>query len=85
MATKRKTPARNKKGQFISKGAAKKSRTQFRKGGKPSVASCSDSGSTLRSSKSRKKAKSRAGSILMKCGAPQTQKAYFAKKSGKRR
>lgn len=85
MATKRKTPARNKKGQFISKGAAKKSRTQFRKGGKPSVSSCSDSGSTLRSSKSRKKAKSKAGSILMKCGAPSTYEAFFAKKSGKRK
>jgi len=85
MATKRKTPPRNKKGQFISKGAVKKSRTQFRKGGKPSVSSCSDSGSTLRRNKSSKKAKSRAGSILMKCGANETYKAYFAKKSGKRK
>ena len=81
MATKRKTPARNKKGQFISKGAAKRKRTQFRKGGKPSVSSCSDSGSTLRRKKSSKKAKSTAGSILMKCGAPETRKAYFWKKS----
>lgn len=85
MATKRKTPARNKKGQFMSKGAVKKSRTQFRKGGKPSEMGCSEAGSTLKSSKSRKKAKSRAGSILMKCGANETYKAYFAKKSGKRR
>lgn len=85
MATKRKTPARNKKGQFISKGAAKKSRTQFRKGGKPSVMGCSEAGSSLRSSRTPKKRRSNAGSILMKCGAPQTQKAYFAKKSGKRR
>ncbi len=80
MATKRKTPARNKKGQFVSKGAAKKSRTQFRKGGKPSVSSCSDSGSTLRRNKSSKSAKSKAGSILMKCGANDTYKAFFAKK-----
>ena len=84
MATKTKTLARNKKGQFISKGAAKKSRTQIRKSGKPSVASCSDSGRTLRTSES-KKAKSTAGSILMKCGAIETYKAYFAKKSKKRR
>jgi len=69
----------------MSKGAVKKSRTQFRKGGKPSVMGCSEAGSNLRSSRTPKKRRSKAGSILMKCGANETYKAYFAKKSGKRR
>ena len=84
MATKRKLPARNKKGQFISKGAAKRKRTQFRSGGRPSEAGCSTAGSNLKSSRTPKKKRSRAGSILMKCGAPKTYKAYFAKKRGKK-
>lgn len=69
----------------MSKGAAKKSKTQFRKGGKPSVMGCSEAGSNLRYSKTPKKKRSRAGSILMKCGAPSTYEAFFAKKSGKRK
>lgn len=53
----------------------KKQRTQFRKGGKPSEAGCSTAGRELRVKKT-----SSAGSILMKCGLPNTRKTYFAKK-----
>lgn len=53
----------------------KKQRTQFRKGGKPSEAGCSEAGTKLRTKKS-----SSAGSILMKCGAPKTYQAYFGRK-----
>jgi len=43
--------------------------------GKPSVASCSKAGTDLREKKS-----SAAGSLLMRCGTPNTNRAYFAKK-----
>jgi len=43
--------------------------------GKPSVASCSTAGTDLRVKKS-----SSAGSLLMRCGANDTYKAYFGKK-----
>ena len=76
MATKRKLPARNKKGQFITKGQAKKKLTQIRKGGKPSVMGCSQAGRELKT-----RGTSSSGSILMKCGANDTYKAYFSKKS----
>jgi len=43
--------------------------------GKPSVASCSTAGKDLKVKKS-----SAAGSLLMRCGTPDTNRAYFAKK-----
>ena len=58
----------------------KKQHTQFRKGGKPSEAGCSDAGSKLRRTGS-----SSAGSILMKCEAPNTYKAYFGKKKASKK
>jgi len=67
MATKRKLPARNKKGQFITKGQAKKKRTQIRKGGKPSIATCSTAGSNLKRKSTPKKKRSGAGKTLRRC------------------
>lgn len=69
----------NKTGKRVTMEYAKKmtkfQRFSARPKGKPSVASCSQAGTDLKT-----KGTSSAGSLLMKCGKPNTTKAYFAKK-----
>ena len=58
-----------------AKKMAKFQRYSARPKGKPSVASCSTAGKDLKT-----KGTSQAGSLLMRCGADKTYKAYFGKK-----
>ena len=75
----RKYAINNKTGKRVTMEYAQRmtklQRFSARPKGKPSVASCSTAGKDLKVKKS-----SSAGSLLMRCGANDTYKAYFSKK-----
>jgi len=75
----RKYAINNKTGKRVTMEYAQKmgkfQRFSARPKGKPSVASCSTAGRDLKT-----KGTSSSGSLLMRCGKPETTKAYFAKK-----